>query len=61
MGSKRQVDFTYLDDKASTKLVGTILQHSFQYAHLKTLQHVCHLKKDFIVLAQHLDEDEASK
>lgn len=47
----------YLDDKASPKLVGTMLQHSFQYAHLKALQHLCHLKKDFIVLTQHLDEE----
>jgi hypothetical protein len=43
----------YLDDKASPKLVGTMmLQHSFQYAHLEALQH----KKDLVVLAQYLDE-----
>jgi hypothetical protein len=49
-------DLMYLNDKASPKLVGTVLQHSFQYAHLKALQHMCHLKKDFVVLAQHLDK-----
>lgn len=53
---ERTFDLMYLDDKASPKLVGTMLQHSFEYAHLKALQHVCHLKEDFIVLAQHLDE-----
>lgn len=46
----------YLDDKASPELVRTRLQHSFQNAHVKALQHMRHLKKDFIVLAQHLDQ-----
>jgi hypothetical protein len=45
-----------LDDKASPELVRTMLQHSFQYAHLEALQHMRHVKKQFIVLAQHLDE-----
>ena len=47
---------TYLDHKASPKLVGTMLQHSFQYANVKAFQHMRHLKEDLIVLAQHLDE-----
>ena len=46
----------YLDDKASPELGRTMLQHSFQYAHVKAFQHMCYLKEDFIVLAQHLDE-----
>ena len=46
----------YLDDKASPELGRTMLQHSFQYAHVKAFQHMRHLKEDLIVLAQHLDE-----
>jgi hypothetical protein len=46
----------YLDDKASPELGRTMLQHSFQYAHVKAFQHMRHLKEDFIVLAQHLNE-----